>query len=419
MNDLMAIWADWLRPSAGLPTVQWSILLAVAAAVGHLLHRHTGLPKVVGYSMVGALAGLGGFSGAAWPLQGIALFLLELGVSVVLFEAGGRLALRWFRHNPMVLLQSLLESILTALTVYWALRWMGVQATVAEGVGVIAMAASPAVLSRVIADTGASGPVTERAMALSTLSTLYALTLVSARTGVMHRPQTGLGETLFPVAVVLGVSFVVGAVLALLLRMALRVMRPTSENTSMLLIALIAAAAATAAHLGGSAPLAALLGGIMLKQLNPRPWAWPRQLGTASSLLLMLMFVLVSVVAAKADWNSAVASLVVALVLARAVAKIAGVQAANWGSGTSWRQAFWTGCAMAPMSSVAMLMVSQFVASSLTTGPRIASIAMPAILLMEVLGAIIATFAIHRVGESSTPATPDDLRVSHPGELRG
>jgi Kef-type K+ transport system membrane component KefB len=419
MNDLMAIWADWLRPSAGLPTVQWSILLAVAAAVGHLLHRHTGLPKVVGYSMVGALAGLGGFSGAAWPLQGIALFLLELGVSVVLFEAGGRLALRWFRHNPMVLLQSLLESILTALTVYWALRWMGVQATVAEGVGVIAMAASPAVLSRVIADTGASGPVTERAMALSTLSTLYALTLVSARTGVMHRPQTGLGETLFPVAVVLGVSFVVGAVLALLLRMALRVMRPTSENTSMLLIALIAAAAATAAHLGGSAPLAALLGGIMLKQLNPRPWAWPRQLGTASSLLLMLMFVLVSVVAAKADWNSAVASLVVALVLARAVAKIVGVQAANWGSGTSWRQAFWTGCAMAPMSSVAMLMVSQFVASSLTTGPRIASIAMPAILLMEVLGAIIATFAIHRVGESSTPATPDDLRVSRPGELRG
>jgi Kef-type K+ transport system membrane component KefB len=419
MNDLMAIWAEWLRPSAGLPTVQWSILLAVAAAAGHLLQRHTGLPKVVGYSMVGALAGLGGFSGAAWPLQGIALFLLELGVSVVLFEAGGRLALRWFRHNPMVLLQSLLESILTALAVYWALRWMGVQATVAEGVGVIAMAASPAVLSRVVADTGASGPVTERALALSTLSTLYALTLVSARTGVMHRPQTGLGETLFPVVVVLGVSFVVGALLALLLRMALRVMSPTSENTSMLLIALIAAAAAMAAHLGGSAPLAALLGGILLKQLNPRPWAWPRQLGTASSLLLMLMFVLVSVVAAKADWNPAVASVVVALVLARAVAKIVGVEAANWGSGTSWRQAFWTGCAMAPMSSVAMLMVSQFVASSLTTGPRIASIAMPAILLMEVLGAIIATFAIHRVGESSTPPTPDDLRATQPGELRG
>jgi Kef-type K+ transport system membrane component KefB len=417
MNEIMAVWADWLKPSAGLPTVQWSILLAVAAAAGHLLQRHTSLPKVVGYSLVGALAGLAGFSGGAWPLQGIALFLLELGVSVVLFESGGRIALRWFRHNPMVLLQSLLESVLTALFVYYALRWLGVRPSVAEAVGLIAMAASPAVLSRVIVDAGASGPVTERAMVLSTLSTLYALTLVSARAGVMHRPAAELGETLFPVAVVLGISFVVGAILALALRMALRVMSPTSENTSMLLIALIASSTALAAHFGGSAPLAALLGGMLLKQLNPRPWSWPRQLGTASSLLTMLMFVLVSVVASKADWNPAVAGLVAALVAARGVAKVLGVSIANFGSGTNWRQAFWTGCAMAPMSSVALLLVSQFVASSLTLGPRIASIALPAILLMEVLGAIIATFAIHRAGESSVPERSGGVPTL--GELRG
>src|ERR1700747_2297255 len=100
MNEVMAIWADWLKPSAGLPTVQWSPLLALGAAVGHLLRRHLGVPKVVGYSITGALAGLGGFSGGAWPLEGIALFLLELGVSVVVFEAGGPLAARLFRHHP-------------------------------------------------------------------------------------------------------------------------------------------------------------------------------------------------------------------------------------------------------------------------------------------------------------------------------
>ena len=48
MDELLAIWAEWLRPSAGLPTVQWSLLLALAAAAGHLLQRYTGLPKVVG-----------------------------------------------------------------------------------------------------------------------------------------------------------------------------------------------------------------------------------------------------------------------------------------------------------------------------------------------------------------------------------
>ena len=58
MNELFSFWAQWLRPSAGLPTVQWSLLLAVAAMVGYLVHRHSGLPKVLGYSLVGTAAGL-------------------------------------------------------------------------------------------------------------------------------------------------------------------------------------------------------------------------------------------------------------------------------------------------------------------------------------------------------------------------
>ncbi|HYF19467.1 MAG TPA: sodium:proton exchanger, partial [Ramlibacter sp.] len=153
MNEITAIWGQWLRPSAGLPTVQWSLLLALAAAAGHLVQRHMALPKVVGYSAVGGLAGLAGFSGVAWPLQGIGLFLLELGVSIVLFETGGRIALRWFRHNPMVLLQSVLEAAFTYVAVYLSLRWFGVRPSVADAVALVAIVSSPAVISRVVADT--------------------------------------------------------------------------------------------------------------------------------------------------------------------------------------------------------------------------------------------------------------------------
>ena len=416
MNEILAIWAEWIKPSAGLPTVQWSILLALAAASGHLVHRYTGLPKVIGYSVIGAFAGLAGFTGAVWPLQGTGLFLLELGVAVVLFEAGGRIPLRWFRHNPMVLVQSLAESTLTFIAVYWVLGLMDVRASVAEPLALLAMAASPAVLSRVVIDTRAAGPVTERAMVLSTLSTLYALTICSARAGMMPRFETSLASTLYPVLVVLGLSVVVGAVLALTLRTALRVMSPTSENTAILLLALIAAGAALAAHYGGSAPLAALLGGMLLKQLNPRPWSWPRQMGTASSMLTMLMFVLVSVVAAQADWSGPVAGVVIALIAARMLAKIVGVGLGNVGSGASWKQALWVGCAMSPMSSVALLLVSQYVAASSALGPQIASIALPTILTMEILGAMLATVAIYRAGESSRPWEPL-VRNTQPGSL--
>ena len=388
--------------------MQWSVLLALAAAAGHLVQRYAGLPKVIGYSVVGAIAGFAGFTGALWPLEGIGLFLLELGVAVVLFEAGGRISLRWFRHNPMVLVQSLLESGLTLVAVYWAMTTMGVREAVAQPLAMLAMAASPAVLARVIIDTRASGPVSERAMVLSTLSTLYALLLCSAAAGMMGKGDKILGPitistSFFPVLVVLGLSVVVGSVLALVLRMALRVMSPTSENTAILLLAVIAAGAALAAHFGGSAALAALLGGMLLKQLNPRPWSWPRQMGTASSMLTMLMFVLVSVVAAQADWGGPVAALVAALIVVRVTSKIVGTAIGNVGSGASWRQALWVGCAMSPLSSVALLLVSGFISAEPTLGKQIASIALPAILLMEVFGAVLATLAITRAGESSRP----------------
>ena len=410
MNELLGFWADWIRPSAELPAVQWSILLALAAAAGLLVQRYTGLPKVIGYSIVGALAGLAGFNGAVWPLQGTGLFLLELGVAVVLFEAGGRISLRWFRHNPMVLVQSLAEAALTYGAVFWVLSLMNVREPVAESLALLAMAASPGVLARVLIDTRASGPVSERAMVLSTLGTLYALLLCTASAGMMKRNASilanpSMSDSFYPVLAVLGLSVVVGAGLALVLRTALRVMSPTSENTAILLLALIAACAALATHFGGSASLAALLGGILLKQMNPRPWSWPRQMGTASSMLTMLMFVLVSVVAAQADWSRPVAGLVLALVLARMVGKIAGVSLGNAGSGASWRQALWVGFAMMPMSSVALLLVSQYLSASPVLGERIASIALPTILLMEVLGAVLATVVIYRAGESSKPQT--------------
>jgi len=404
MTEDPNFWAQWLKPSAGFDTLHWSLLLAVASLVGYLLQRHLNMPKVLGYAAVGTLAGFLGFSATTWPLQGPALFLLELGVSIVLFECGGRITLRWFRHNPMVLVQSLAEAALTYGAVYFTLRWLDVPATTATPLALIAMAASPVVLARVINDTRAVGPVTDRAMVLATLSTLYALTLGSAKAEIFARPAASLWQDITPVLVVLGVSVAVAALLCLAMRLALQWMSPTSENTSIFMLALIAAATVIAAHLGGSAPLAALLGGMLLKQLHQRPWAWPRQLGTASSLLTMLMFVLVSTTAAQASWSGAIAVAVIALVVARLLAKSVGVGLGNIGSGASWRQAVWVACAMTPMSAVALLITSQFAQSAPEAAQAIAGTALPAILLLELLGAVLATLALRRAGEGAVPA---------------
>src|SRR5256885_16369074 len=84
------------------------------------------------------------------------------------------------------------------------------------------MAASPLVLTRVVADMRAAGAVTDRGLVLATLSTLYALALGSAKAGMLTQPKAGFVASIMPVLVVLGVSVAVALVLAVLMRLALR-----------------------------------------------------------------------------------------------------------------------------------------------------------------------------------------------------
>ncbi len=387
----------------GLIAFEWAWLLAFAALAGHLVQRWGGLPKVVGYAAVGTLAGLAGLSGAAWPLQGVGLFLLELGIAVVLFEAGARLRLRWFRHNPMVLVQSLAESVLTFVAAYALLRALGLDVKVVRALAVIAVAASPAVLMRVVSDLRAGGPVTDRAVALTTLNTLYALTLGTAMLRTIDRGGGSLLESIAFSLLVLGASALAGALLAGLLMAALRVLQPTSEDTAIVILALIAACAVGAGPLGGSAPLAALLGGLALRQVHPRPWVWPRQLGTAASVLSMVMFVLVSAMAVQGRWGWGVMGAALALIVVRAGAKVASLAVTAPGTGMSLRQTLWVGAALVPMSSVALLLTSQFVVASHSVGSQVAAVALPVILITELLGAVSVSVALYRSGEATRP----------------
>ncbi len=405
MNQDPNFWTQWLPASLELHTLQWATLLAAAALLGYVLQRHWHIPKVVGYALVGSGAGLLGLGHTLWPVQGGILLLLQLTMSVVLFECGGRITLRWFRHNPMVLVQSLLEAGLTYGAVFWSLRALGLEPTTACALGLIAMAASPVVLARVVQDMRASGHVTDRALVLATLSTLYALMLGCVQ--VQWLAQDAVApwwQGIWPAAQVLLSSAAVALVLCAVMRLALSWMSPLSESTSLLLLCLIAAGTAIAELIGGWAPLTALLAGMLLKQWQLRPWTWPRQLGTASSLLSLLMFVLVSAIAAQVAWTASMAAAVVVLIVVRLLAKAVGVGLGNMGSGASWHQAVWVAGAMMPMSAVALLLTLKFIAAAPDAAQALIATAMPAIWVLELAGAIAVALSLRRAGETEAPA---------------
>ncbi len=405
MNQDPNFWTQWLPASLELHTLQWAALLAAAALLGYVLQRHWHIPKVVGYALVGSGAGLLGLGHTLWPVQGGILLLLQLTMSVVLFECGGRITLRWFRHNPMVLVQSLLEAGLTYGAVFWSLRALGLEPTTACALGLIAMAASPVVLARVVQDMRASGHVTDRALVLATLSTLYALMLGCVQVQWLAQAAAApWWQGIWPAAQVLLSSAAVALVLCAVMRLALSWMSPLSESTSLLLLCLIAAGTAIAELIGGWAPLTALLAGMLLKQWQLRPWTWPRQLGTASSLLSLLMFVLVSAIAAQVAWTASMAAAVVVLIVVRLLAKAVGVGLGNMGSGASWHQAVWVAGAMMPMSAVALLLTLKFIAAAPDAAQALIATAMPAIWVLELAGAIAVALSLRRAGETEAPA---------------
>jgi hypothetical protein len=150
---------------------------------------------------------------------------------------------------------------------------------VVRALAIIAVAASPAVLMRVVADLRAGGPVTDRAIALATLNTLYALTLGTAMRTI-DRGEGTLAASLAYSLTVLGLSALVGAVLAAVLTIALRLLRRPARTPSSWHWWPRRGRHHAAGRLGAA-------GGAAGRPAAgaPAPWVWPRQLGTAASML--------------------------------------------------------------------------------------------------------------------------------------
>ncbi len=236
--------------------MQWSLVLALATLVGSACQRQLGLPRMLGYAAVGRIAGCFGLGAALWPLQGPVLFLLELGIAVVLFEC------RCAHQCALVCTQPHGAGAKRARggtdlhrRVFRPAGRGGSEARGAGPLGLLAVATSQRCCSVAWWPIPAPpGPVTDRALTLSTLSTLYALVLSAAKATDFSNPQESLWHDIAPVLQVLLVSAVVAGVLFALFHAVLRWMSPLSQNTAIVLLALIAATAASASGLGGSAP---------------------------------------------------------------------------------------------------------------------------------------------------------------------
>ena len=379
-----------------------ALTLVSAALAGEGLFKFFGWPRIIGYSLVGMIAGAMGFAMQAGTLvrdRSAFAIVFDMGMALLLFEVGGRVNLSWLRANPWLLATSIAEAVLTFIAVTVLIISLGYDATLATAAAIIMVATSPAVVMRVTAEFKAQGQLSERLLLLAALSTVYAVVAQKFLLGWLHHEY---GHNLW--AALLHPLYVFGgsALLAFVLAWAVALFEPhidlRDEHASLLVLGLLLLMIALLRAFELPVLLTPLLAGMWLRHRAARPLVWPRHFGSVGGVLVLLLFVITGM---SLSWSSVLGGGVVALaiVAVRSLAKISVLVLFGRPSGLSMRQSFALGVALCPMSGVAFALTAEIAARYPEFGATLAAMVFSTIAILELLGPLAVKWSLRRSGE--------------------
>lgn len=382
-----------------LQAVAWPLVLLLAWFVGERLHERWQVPRVTSYVGVGLLGGLVNLPGLTTDIPGLP-FLANVALSLVLFELGYRINLRWFRHNPWVLLQGVLESIATFGLIYWVTGWLNLPIDQRLIIAALSVSASPAGVVRVANELRSAGQATERVLHLCAINCALAVLALKLVVGYWHLSTSGdLVMAAFGSVHVVATSVAMGGLLGVVVPWLLR-FRASQARDMTVVFALSVLLLTTAAYgLRLSPLLAALAFGIVARERRVHLTNAQRDFGTAGDLLAVFLFVYI---ASLLDWAQVASTLWlgVLLIAVRTASKVAFGLAAARLSGITERKGLLTGLALTPMSAFAILLLEQSRLMGFEPAVAVLSVLTGMMLLQELLGPVITQRALRAARET-------------------
>jgi len=103
----------------------WPLAVLLAWLAGEFAHRHTGVPRISVYGLVGFLAAQAFPDLFTTDGASSVTMLANVAFGLILFEFGYRVNLHWLRVNPWIALSGLFESLMTFGVVYAIAHWQG------------------------------------------------------------------------------------------------------------------------------------------------------------------------------------------------------------------------------------------------------------------------------------------------------
>src|SRR5882762_1342860 len=375
-------------PALPLPSNQiiWVGVLLIAGVVGgEIAKRAFFLPRITGYAAAGLALGPDGFALLGRPMLDELGVFADISIGLILFELGHRIDLAWLKRVPRLALTSLAESGLSAILVYFTLTQLfGVGPLHAAVAAAIGLATSPAVVMRITADLGAEGQVTERTLLLTALNCSIAVLALTA---------------LIPSLYLVGGSFVLGLAASVLTLQVLQWIGKRVEVQVLALVALILVTVGAALILKLSVLLALLAYGGLVRNLDRNHSLAAPDFGLIGQMFFLILFVLAG---ANLDLAAAAKGIAVgaAFVTVRFIGKAAGIMAFIPGSGLKARQGLLLAVALTPMSGLAVIMLQDTQSLFPEFGRALASLVLPAVVLLEIAGPILTQLALKLAGEA-------------------
>ncbi len=382
-----------------LQSIAWPLVLLLAWFLAELLFERWHIPRVTSYVAVGLVGGLINLPGLTTDVPGLP-FLANVALSLVLFELGYRINLRWFRHNPWMLALGVVESIVTFVAIYWVSGWFELPVDQRLIIAALSISASPAGVVRVANELRSAGQVTERVLHLCAINCFLSVVALKLVVGYWYLSTSGdLVMAAFGSMYVVTTSVAIGALLGVAVPWLLR-QRTTHERGVTVVFALAVLLLTTAAYgLKLSPLLAALSFGIVARERRVHLTNAQRDFGTAGDLLSVFLFVYI---ASLLNWADVGAGLLMGLLLiaVRTASKVGCNLVAARLSGITERKGLLTGLALTPMSAFAILLLEQSRLYGFAPAVAVLSAMAGMMLVQELLGPVVTQRALMTAHET-------------------
>ncbi len=380
--------------------------LLVAGMLGGETARHFKLPRIIGYVLIGFLVAPIVERMKLGPLIDEARIFVDLALGLVLFDLGRRMDLTWMRRDWTLAVTGLLESVLTFCAVFFTLLYYDFPSVKAGLAAAIAIATSPAVVLLISQDLRSEGQVTARALNLVALNSLLASIISTILLASAHYEMRLDLETavLHPLYLFVG-SLLLGGVMASFTRVLARSVDKSKDLHFTLIAGMVVAAVGIATLLKLSVILALLAFGLFARNAERSHDLLSVDLGRASRLLYIVLFVITGAslpvtALVSAGW------LALAFVGARALGKIVGVAAIAPFSGLRLRQVAGLAATLMPMSSLALLLQHDITKLFPQFGQDLAVVVVGGVIVMELIGPLAVQFGFKLAGEAHPEPPP-------------